>query len=610
MWLRLIGIDFPISYGPDQEPTIARALLHLQGDLHPHFFSYPSFYSYFLALVFGIFSFISGSALPVDVHAVLDNTLSLYDPVSPLLQPYYLLGRGVTIAFSIGTIILVYLIGKRAYGNSTGIVAMLFLAMMPLHIRDSHYVAVDIPATFWVVLAAYFAVRATETSLAKWYLLSGVACGLAAGTKYPAGLAVSMPLLALAYSLFCDYRKTGRIPAISQSIARVALILSGLTVLAGLTIWFFRPGITAYMLSLIRSDTSPDGVIQIIKWSPAMLLIGGSFLPLVWWVQQKRSGVTTLLMALLLHPYTILTACATLLAFLVVVPYAILDPRAFLGGVYAEMMHSAQGHYGIDMAPTGLVYNRGIYFLLAGLPFSMGLPLYLVALGGLGAALFKRAGGDLVQGVFILSYYFVAGLNQIVFLRYMLPLLPFLSLLAARLLCIPLHSPSGYKRTFAVVSILVVSAYTALFAGTTTLRYASDTRDEVMPLLSSTFPKGTTVATTDFVNYSPSLDPNQFQMVKCPQGTFDIYALADCQADVVILTGMLFLRPYRDTQTFPSQQDGYEMFRSGKAGYRLIAVFERDYFNKEFYISLDPMYEGYYVSPIIEVYERVDSPRE
>jgi hypothetical protein len=50
--------------------------------------------------------------------------------------------------------------------------------------------------------------------------------------------------------------------------------------------------------------------------------------------------------------------------------------------------------------------------------------------------------------------------------------------------------------------------------------------------------------------------------------------------------------------------DQYDRLRSGRSGYVLLRRFEADFLNKKLYRALDPMFEGYFVSPTLEFYRR------
>jgi hypothetical protein len=71
----------------------------------------------------------------------------------------------------------------------------------------------------------------------------------------------------------------------------------------------------------------------------------------------------------------------------------------------------------------------------------------------------------------------------------------------------------------------------------------------------------------------------------------------------VVLTSLHYARSDR-------QRDGnvamWDTVRKGVLPYRLARRFRAEYLNWRFYRKLDPMYEGYFISPTIEVYQRVD----
>jgi 4-amino-4-deoxy-L-arabinose transferase-like glycosyltransferase len=67
---------------------------------------------------------------------------------------------------------------------------------MPLHVRESHYVLTDVPATFVVMVTFLLSLRAHERETMGAFALAGMAAGLAGALKYNGILAVAMPLIA------------------------------------------------------------------------------------------------------------------------------------------------------------------------------------------------------------------------------------------------------------------------------------------------------------------------------------------------------------------------------------------------------------------------------
>ena len=62
------------------------------------------------------------------------------------------------------------------------------MAVMPIHVRESHYVLTDVPTTFFITLTFLLSLRAHERATVKDFAWAGVAAGLATSVKYPAGL--------------------------------------------------------------------------------------------------------------------------------------------------------------------------------------------------------------------------------------------------------------------------------------------------------------------------------------------------------------------------------------------------------------------------------------
>lgn len=193
--LRIWGIGWGLpteqrffSYHPD-ETTILFSAMRINlfaGELDPGFYNYGSLYIFMVSIaavfgaVFGLINLTSG-----DLFANIGEVAKLY-----------LSGRLIALVLGILTVYLVYLLGKRAYGRRAGILAALFMAILPIHVMHSKFLAVDVPATFFVTLALLFAVRIPEGHRLRDYLLSGLFAGLAAGTKYNAGLVILSPIVA------------------------------------------------------------------------------------------------------------------------------------------------------------------------------------------------------------------------------------------------------------------------------------------------------------------------------------------------------------------------------------------------------------------------------
>lgn len=181
--LRIRGIQLLFPYfevGPDERYLIEPALRIVQtGNFNPQFFWYGSFPIYWIALVFFLVLGVPCAVTEAPwVHCL--RVFELYDRHYLL----YYLGRVSSVLFGLGTILLVYVIGRKLMGRKTAFLAALFLSVSPLHIFFSQIFKVDISLVFWVLLAAYYSLRIFEGGALRHYLGVGISAGLALGTKY------------------------------------------------------------------------------------------------------------------------------------------------------------------------------------------------------------------------------------------------------------------------------------------------------------------------------------------------------------------------------------------------------------------------------------------
>ena len=107
-------------------------------------------------------------------------------------------GRALTALFDVGTVLLVFLLGRRLYGPTVGLLAAALLAVTVLHVQLAHFFTSDPYLTFFALAALYAMVvahGAGGTSRRRLSLLLAAALvGLAVGSKFTAVLLL-LPLL-------------------------------------------------------------------------------------------------------------------------------------------------------------------------------------------------------------------------------------------------------------------------------------------------------------------------------------------------------------------------------------------------------------------------------
>lgn len=180
--LYAINYDLPFVYDQDEPMFVTRALSMLKNrDLNPHWFGPPaSTTMYLLALVYGV---IFGVGRITGTFQNAEDFRNLYYS-NPTV--FYLSGRIISALFGVMTIWMVYKLGRRTFGTSTGLIAAAIVALSPIHILLSQQVRMDTQMTFLIVLAFWYCLNILERHDWTSYLLAGLFTGLATVTKYPA----------------------------------------------------------------------------------------------------------------------------------------------------------------------------------------------------------------------------------------------------------------------------------------------------------------------------------------------------------------------------------------------------------------------------------------
>jgi dolichyl-phosphate-mannose--protein O-mannosyl transferase len=179
---------------PDEIEIVGRAIRFFSGDLNPHFFHYPSLFFYLTAGVFAAYFGLRGLS-----GGTLETFLAeaAVDP-----SPYFLMARGVSATFGVLTILIVFLGARKFLNRDAALFAAFFLAISPLHVRDSHFATTDVALTFFALLAGFAVLRILGRQHWRDFAWAGAAAGLVTATKY-IGILFMGPLL-LAHLLASD----------------------------------------------------------------------------------------------------------------------------------------------------------------------------------------------------------------------------------------------------------------------------------------------------------------------------------------------------------------------------------------------------------------------
>jgi 4-amino-4-deoxy-L-arabinose transferase-like glycosyltransferase len=223
------------------------------------------------------------------------------------------------------------------------------------------------------------------------------------------------------------------------------------------------------------------------------------------------------------------------------------------------------------------------YQLVAAFPYILGWPAYLLVLLGLAAAVRRRDAGDRVVLATIVPYFLAMGASRVTLLRYLLPIVPGLVVLAAR-------SGALFERRRRLWSGAVIAACGYGFALTATqiARYSLTPQLEVARWAASVMPAGTSpriVAPATLQSYVLLARPLAVQGLACAQAE-DGRWFEDAP-DVFVLPELQAVAIRRDD---PDGVAAAELRRleSGELPYRAARRWRSWYLQRGVYTWLDP----------------------
>ncbi|BCM90121.1 hypothetical protein IAD21_01972 [Abditibacteriota bacterium] len=178
------------SYHPDESThqIVGAVFSILRDGPNPHFFNYPSLSIYATGVIYFV----------LQIAGLTTQGTSPND-VWPVVRDIIVAGRLFSVLCGSLTAVCAWGMAKEVGLRRGALLSGILLALCPGLVQHSHFATVDVPATFFVAACLWATLRAmNHPQQTKWWIWSAILAGLAAGTKYNAGLVIIAPLVALA----------------------------------------------------------------------------------------------------------------------------------------------------------------------------------------------------------------------------------------------------------------------------------------------------------------------------------------------------------------------------------------------------------------------------
>ncbi len=178
----------------------------------------------------------------------------------------HLLGRVLAALFDLGTVVLMYLIGRKLYDERVGLLSALLTAGLVIHIQQSHFFTADSFVATFVVLTFYRLLWVVDRGSWRDFLWMGVAYGLAVASK------INMALFGVIMALACVLRiykvLTGRPESVSGGLGPAGTEAPRATG----TVWSWSRvfGGLGLELSVERAEGAQFGFVRKVGDDPAV----------------------------------------------------------------------------------------------------------------------------------------------------------------------------------------------------------------------------------------------------------------------------------------------------------------------------------------------------
>ncbi len=312
--------------------------------------------------------------------------------------------------------------------------------------------------------------------------------------------------------------------------------------------------------------------------------------PIAWaaaeaaWRERSLATLTRLVVLLLL---------GFALGFTIACPICVFSPQRLLRSM--SMLTTAGNFENLAFWRVELVPGLGIrgkpyiYQIFVALPYALGWPLWLAAGAGLVSALRRHDLTDRILLLALVAYLLPIGLSAFDALRYLLPLLPILSLLAARFLAGPAGSGGRARLALAVLILAYTGALTVSQVG----RFSFQQQHEVAAWIEASVERPPDGALRVAVPHgmSPYFGLNK------PLGEQGLEVLLvqsgewwRDQPEVFILPEWFAVQLERGGIPNPIMRADAAALRSGQMPYRMSKNFQSTYLQRDLYVALDPIF--------------------
>ena len=470
-----------------------------------------------------------------------------------------LAGRLISALADVGTVIMVLLLGVRLYGRRVGLLASGLVALTVLHIQLSHFYAVDTLLALFVIVATFFMYRVAREGRTRDSLLAGVFIGLGLATK--ASLAPLLLAYAMAHLLYLYWPASAPDATPSAFKERLLSVIKRLVaggVAAGVVFFITQPYAFLDWSRFYADFTEQSEMVRRIRDYPYTRQYIDTT-PYLYQLRQLATWGTG-------WPLGIVAWAGLLFV-------AMRGMRPNLG-----IMYLALG-WGVPMALLLLSGDVRVVVLASAIAF-----LALVATLPFRS---EESRMDVLLLAWVVPYFLIIGAFQVKFLRYLVPITPFLVLFGSRMLFALWERASELRpvvKPWLVAGLVLLIGSTAFYALSYMSVYStSHTAVRASEWINQNVPGASVILKEHWEEGLPNL--HRYRLRELPMYErdslikFSNIAKELAEADyLVFFSNRLYGTLPRLPDRYPISREYYRLLFNGHLGYRLVH-FEESYPN-------------------------------
>ena len=182
--LRGIGYGLPYLYEVDEIGFVDRSVAMVQrGSLDPGRYNHPGSTTYYSLA--GLYALLGHAAT---LFGAVGTTGDFVASIDQDPTPFYLSGRLLTLALATVSLVLTYLIARRLFSPTVGLLAVLVCGSLHLYLSLSTLIRTDFYMTTAFLAMFLLCAELARRPSPRTSLMAGAALGLAVSSKFPAAV--------------------------------------------------------------------------------------------------------------------------------------------------------------------------------------------------------------------------------------------------------------------------------------------------------------------------------------------------------------------------------------------------------------------------------------